>query len=273
MLFPHLSRSLVRTTAALLTAAGLLAGIGASAAATPPSAPRLKAVEATSSTTLTVRWQDTAETEDGFRVSLYVNGTISVYMNAPKVPGKNDIGAWEVPTLKPNTRYCVDVKAFTGTGQNGSSTFSESDERLCGTTLLTPPPAPDLTVTRISGQPQLFNGESSVYEVVVANLGGPTTKGLYLLLRGEYDIELVGMENVPAGFNCATTTTKYEERPFLKCTGALAGTESHPSQRAAVFQVRVRGVSVGDGTLSAYAGAENDADASNANHELDVKVK
>jgi hypothetical protein len=269
----HFSRTIVRTTAALLTAAGLLAGLGAHGAAADgaPSAPRLRSVEATSPTKIMVRWDDTSETEDGFRINFYQNGSFGGYINSyTKVAGHGGLGVFEVYALQPNTAYCIGVKAYTGTGDNGASMFSPESTRLCATTLPTPA-APDLTVTRISGPQQLFAGVSSVYEVVVANLGGATTTG-YVNIRAEDGLELVGTASVPAGFDCATTTTRYQG-PFLRCTGMLAGTESHISNRVAVFQVRVRATGAGTGALSAYAGATTDADGSNAERSLSVTVK
>ena len=269
----QLSRTVVHTTATLLTAASLLAGLGVhrAAAADAPSAPRLRSVEASSPTKIMVRWEDTSEAEDGFRINIYQNGSFAGYINSyAKIPGHGGLGMFEVYALQPNTAYCLGVKAYTGTGDNGASIFSPESTRLCATTLTTPA-APDLTVTRISGPQQLFAGVSSVYEVVVANLGGATTTG-YLNILAENGLELVGMESVPAGFDCATTTTRYEG-PFLRCTGMLAGTESHISNRVAVFQVRVRATGAGTGALSAYAGADKDADGSNAERSLSVQVK
>ncbi len=275
----RLSPPLARTAAALLTIAGLLAGLGVhrAAAAAPPSAPRLRSVEASvpstpsRASTLMVRWEDTAETEDGFRINFYRNGTFNGYINSySKVAGRGGLGAFEVYALDPNTAYCIGVMAYTGTGNNGESTFSPESERRCATTLPTPA-APDLTVTRITGAQALFAGVSSVYEVVIANLGGVTTTG-FLNIRAEDGLELAGIVSVPAGFDCVTTTTRYEG-PFLRCTGMLAGTESHISNRVAVFQVRVRATGAGTGALSAYAGADKDADGSNAERSLSVTVK
>src|SRR5215217_3294248 len=201
------TRRLVRATAALLSVAGLLAGIGVHGAAAAPaalSAPRLRSVEAISATSVVVHWEDTAATEDGFRISFYVNGAYGgrIIKYTP-VEGKGGLGSFEVYALQPNTRYCMGVRAYIGTGEGGSA-FSDESAQHCETTWA----LPDLTVTRITGQPRLLAGESSVYEVVVANLGGATAKGLFLNLRAGDDLELVGMQNVPAGFECASSTSK-----------------------------------------------------------------
>lgn len=264
-------RSLLKIGGALLTMAGMLLGAGAhGASASAPGIPRLTSVESETPTTILLRWQPPAGVVDGFRINLYKDGSQIGYANAP---AKGSTGAYEVYNLKPETRYCVGLLSYTGSGVNGASVFSQESDRLCVIMKPLPPPAPDLTVTRITGQDSLRAGESSVYEVVMANLGGLTTKGSFLNIRVVDGLELVGMSGTPAGFECAITTTKYEPEGFMRCTGQLAGVEAHPSLRVAIFQVRVRGVSAGASELNAYAGAVDDADGSNATRTLDVTVR
>jgi hypothetical protein len=254
MTLHHATHTISRIAGALVVAAALLAGAGVDRAdAATPSVPRLTAVQTgpSVSTPLLVRWAPGSSDTNGYRVNLYKykNDVLLTWFSLAQ--SYVATGAYDLPdlpnfSLTPNTRYCVGLQATAGVGQN--VTNSKESNRLCATT---PPPAPDLTVMRITGQAQLVVGESSVYEVVLSNHGGATTNGTSLSLTsvfGQAGMELVGMETVPAGFLCTRTNILGEE---LTCTGPLAGTESHVSERVAIFRVRVRGADRGTGELTA----------------------
>ncbi len=157
MIHSTLTRRLARTTAALLTVAGLLTGIGMQRAAadssllvsTPPAIlplrpARLLSVEATSPTTIAVRWQDRSEGEFAYLVMFNLEGPGRWYQDqASALPGQGSIGTHTMRNLEPATRYCAQVFPFeAGPIPNPYRKYAYASNELCATT----PTGPVLSV-------------------------------------------------------------------------------------------------------------------------------
>src|SRR6266508_4601746 len=139
MRITHLSQTLVRIAAALLTVAGLLAGLGmrSAAAQTPPAPPTLTKIEPTATGGLRVGFVDNSSRESGFRVNIYTGGgQLILFTNVARVEAFGQAATREVAGLEPSTFYCVRMVSYIGDGNNGSSVFStELAITLCATTV------------------------------------------------------------------------------------------------------------------------------------------
>ncbi len=158
MIRSTLTHRLVRTTAALLTVAGLLAGIGVQHAAAdsptapvyrPLSTPVLLSVEATSATTILVRWQDNSSGESFYAIQSSIApgyvvppwGAIGTAL-PHEVPGQGGIATVTLRNLEPSTGYCVRVTPVIDTGPVDIYPYRYTSNVLCTIT----PAAPVLRV-------------------------------------------------------------------------------------------------------------------------------
>ena len=262
-----------RRAGALLAAAVLALGIGASggSAAEPPPPPDLESVEVIppAGIKFTVLTSST-EPIDGIRLNVYQNGAFRRAFNTP-LEGMTHITVtiFQRPDVfRPNTRYCVGLLAYVGTGDNNSSTFSEESQRRCFTMPVgagnagapapapapPPPTKPDLAVTRVSGPTELFNGTAAVYEVVLANDGAAATGTAQITIYAAGGLDAEEMVEIPAGFTC-------EDDPIgFSCTGSLGGVDDPIQTQVAIFKVRMRGVTPGPASVEGRANNDGSLD-------------
>lgn len=123
-----------------LATIGIAAGAGVASANTNSLAtPRVLEVKASSATSIDFSWQDREARETHYAVTLYgmsaegwANGVIRE-LTAPAVPGQGGKGQMTIRDLRPDTGYCVAVRAVAGTGPAAED--SHSSNEMCTRTL------------------------------------------------------------------------------------------------------------------------------------------
>lgn len=256
-----------RLAGALAMVAALMLGSNApdATAAEPPDPPILEEVTVLPPAAVSYTFaKGGTKPVDGLRMNVYRDGRFRVAVNTPT----GNVTDAKVTTIQlpavfePNTRYCIGLLAYVGTGNNASSTFSQESERLCFTmppqevSRPAPEPAPsptkpDLMVTRVSGPTQAFDGTTAVYEIVLANDGTAADGTAQITLNAVDGLDPVEMAETPDGFTC-------EPHPLggFSCTGSLGGVEDPIQTRVAIFKLQVRGN--GSGAASVYGIANHD---------------
>jgi hypothetical protein len=180
----------------------------------------------------------------------------------------------DIGSTKEN-RYCIRAMSYVGDGTNGGSRFSEESNGICFGTLVVhvepqapppppPPTKPDLVVRRVSGPLEVFNGTTTVYEIVLGNDGTPAQGTAQIQINALENFELVQMELIPAGFQCELDEISARG---LSCRGSLGGINDPVQTQVAVFRVAVRATNIGpahvlgsanhDGALDEMEGANN----------------
>ncbi len=117
-------------------------------------------------------------------------------------------------------------------------------------------PKPDLVAVRVSGTTQVFDGQTSVYEVVVRNDGVPAAKGVNFTIAGLGAVTLQEMVDVPSNFTCSGNGT-------ITCVGSLGGSTDPLITRVAVFRVRAWAQQKGAGSLTLTVNPDHTLDESN----------
>jgi CARDB len=169
-----------RLAGALLAVAVLALGVGGrgATAADPPAPPIIGSVEAPDATTLNIRWTNSGPVptvEHGVRINIYQGGKLISIIPVPGTPGVAAPEGRAVNGVSPDTRYCIGLLAYIGTGDNATSTFSEESETRCVTT--PPLPTADLqvaqlpTVEQAGGVAGCLAGTANNVRVVISNAG------------------------------------------------------------------------------------------------------
>jgi len=285
-----ISEKLGRLAAALAVAATLALGIGAPAAtaADPPDPPEIREVSAAPPLGIRFTWfASGTKPIDGVRLTIYQSNAFLGFNNTPAGGARSGFVAFQSgTTFKPDTRYCVGLVAYVGTGATEASTFSEESERRCftmppregGATAPNPAPPPppppptkpDLMVTRVSGPADVFDGVTAVYEVVLANDGTAAQGTAQVQINAAGPIEPEEMAETPDGFACDLGDLGFS------CTGSLGGVDDPIQERVAIFKVRMRGNGTGAATVIGSAnhfGALDEMTVDNNLKLLQVTVK
>lgn len=130
-----LGRLAVAALAAAGIAAGALAGIGVAEANTNSLAtPRVTTVTPRNATTIEFTWEDREARETHYDVTLYgqsaegwADGVLRE-LTAPAVPGQGGTGRLSIANLRPDTGYCVAVRAVAGHGPNAEDSHSSNEK-------------------------------------------------------------------------------------------------------------------------------------------------
>jgi hypothetical protein len=272
----HMTHGLLRALrwrAGLLLAIGLMLGGGApgAAAADPPAPPTLQWVRVDPPAAVVYQFNLNGDAPvNGVRLNVYQNNRFVHAFQQQLSPADRD-GKVTNPQnrslFKSNTRYCVGLLAYVGTGNNSSSTFSEESERQCFTIppyadevgpapkpasegapkpapapeAPPPPTKPDLTVTRLTGPTEVFDGVAVEYEVAIWNDGTPAQGTAQVAILAEGPLESIGvLEVTNNGFVCEARTSGFT------CVGSLGGVDDAVQTRGAAFRVQVRGNGSGE---------------------------
>jgi hypothetical protein len=125
-----------RLAVAALAAIGIAAGAGVASANTNSLAtPRVLEVQPASATSIEFSWQDREARETHYAVTLYgmsaegcADGVLRE-MTAPAVPRQGGKGEMTIRDLRPDTGYCVAVRAVAGVGP--AQEDSHSSNEMC----------------------------------------------------------------------------------------------------------------------------------------------
>jgi hypothetical protein len=285
-----------------LIAAGLAFGLPALAASAqaPAGVPEFKELSVDELGIMRIIWEYTGNAPAGpfgLHVNVYNhNGYIHDFATVPQPPDvfDRDMHVVDVPVSRfghgtiDDTRFCIALQSYVGTGLPQSSIFSAESPRKCVGTqrVLEPIPSqgqcpfaacdppskpdvvvrpdndildvlgapagptkPDLAVTRVTGPTEMLAGTEAVYEVVLWNEGAPA-QGTAQALIGLLGVEPVQMVEIPDGFTCTLGNFGFS------CLGSLGGVNDGLLTRGATFKVQVRGST--KGSAAVYASANHD---------------
>lgn len=258
--------------ARMALAAGLTVGLlgdsaaPAATAAAPPEPPTLQWVRVDPPASVMYQFNLNGDAPvNGVRLNVYQNNRFVQAFQQQLSPGDRDgkVTNPQSPGIfKPNTRYCVGLLTYVGTGNNSSSTFSEESERHCFTIPPyaesegapkpppppPPPPKPDLAVMGVTGPTELAVGETATYEIVLRNEGAPVKDVALLQIGRGQQIQLVeAAEASTNGITCQSNGLG------IGCFGSLGGDDDPAESRTATINVQVMGMVAGEVHLVASA--------------------